>query len=91
MISHRIRSHPPRYKVKDLLNERVEGTCYEAELQAADYNETTSFPIEKVLYYSKKNNIRMAKVRWQGYPPKFDSFIYAKEIKKKQIFGKKIK
>ena len=91
VISHRIRSHPPRYKVKDLLNESVNGSCYEAELQLATYHEDTSFPIEKVLYYTVKNKTRMAKVRWQGYPPKFDSFIDAKDIEKKQIFGKKVK
>lgn len=92
VISRRIRSHPPRYKVKDLLDEPLEGSVYEAELQAADYNENTAFPIEKVIAYRTKNKGRMAKVRWQGYPQKFDSWIPAGDIeKKKHVFADSLK
>jgi len=91
VISRQIRSHPPRYKVKDLMDEKLEGSCYEHELQAAEYSDDTVFPIDKVLYYTTKNKVRMAKVRWQGYPAKFDSLIEAADIKSKYIFGDSLK
>ena len=91
VISRRIRSDPPRYKVKDLMDEEIEGTCYEAELQPAEYSEGMVFPIEKVVSYVTKNKIRMAKVKWQGYPSKFNSLIPASDIKKKYVFADNLK
>jgi len=91
IISRRIRSHPARYKLKDLLDEPVAGSLYEAELQPAQYSENMTFPIEKVLSYTTKNNKRMAKVRWQGYPPKFDSLVEAASIDKKHVFADTLK
>lgn len=84
VISRRIRSHPPRYKIKDLMGEEVEGSCYEPELQRAEYSEDMIFPIDKVLYYTTKNKVRMAKVSWKGYPAKFNSFIKASDIDKRK-------
>ena len=91
VISRRIRSDPPRYKVKDLLDEEIEGTCYEAELQPTKYSDDMVFPIEKVLYYVTKNKVRMAKVRWQGYPPKFDSLVPVSDMEKKYILADSVK
>ena len=87
VVDRRIRSHTPRYKIKDMMNEELEGSCYEPELQPAEFNDDLSFPIEKVLYYKVRNKIKMAKVRWQGYPPKFDSFIEANDIERKYVFA----
>ena len=85
VISRVITSDPPRYKLKDLLNEDIEGSCYEQELQATEYDEGMTFTIDRVLYYATKNKVRMAKVSWQGYPDKFNSFVKAEDIKKKKL------
>ena len=82
VISHIFRSDPPRYKLKDLMNEEIEGSFYEHELQPTDYNENMTFTIDRVLYYTTKNKVRMAKVSWQGYPAKFNSIVKATDIKK---------
>lgn len=84
IISRRIKSHPPRYKLKDLMNEELEGSCYEQELQPAEYDENMTFTIDKILYYTTRDKVRMAKVSWEGYPPKFNSFVKVSDIQNKK-------
>lgn len=79
-IYRRVPSHPPRYKIKDLMNEPVKGSFYTEELKKVDANEDTLYRINKVIRYRTKNNQREALVSWAGYPDKFNSYIPVSDI-----------
>jgi hypothetical protein len=72
----------PKYRVKDYDNEEINGTWYTRELQRVYVDPDQVFNIEKIL--KKRRNSRGEKeilVRWQGYPPKFDSWILESNAK----------
>ena len=73
-IKFRTRTHPPRYKLEDLLGETIAGTFYEPELQKVLHTAETYYNVEKVLRYRTRNKVREGLVRWQGYSPQFDSW-----------------
>ena len=59
----------PYYYLKDLNNEKLEGTFYEQELQKAQQDDL--YTIEKILK-TKNNKIF---VKWKGYDSSFNSWI----------------
>ena len=77
----RVPSHPPRYRIKDLLEEEIKGSFYTQELQKASVDENTVYRVAKVLRYRTKNKERQALVQWSGYPSKFDSWISTADLK----------
>jgi hypothetical protein len=79
-IIRRTPTHPPRYKIVDLLKEEIRGSFYEQQLVKVTYNVNELFRIEKVLRYRKTDKGKEALVRWQGYPPKFDRWISVDEL-----------
>lgn len=60
-----------RYKLVDGNGDPLEGSFYPEELQSVREAKDEVWPIEKVLETKGKN----IKVRWQGYPSSFDSWI----------------
>jgi hypothetical protein len=74
-IVQRTPTHPPRYKLADLLKEVLNGSFYEQQLVKVNYNTSTMFRIEKVVRYRKTDKGKEALVRWQGYPTKFDTWL----------------
>ena len=79
-IVRRTRTHPPRYKLGDLLKEELNGSFYEPQLVKVTYNTNGLYRIEKVVRYRKNDKGREALVRWQGYPPKFDTWLDVESI-----------
>lgn len=79
-IIRRTPTHPPRYKLADLLKEELNGSFYEQQLAKVTYNENELFRIEKVLRYRKTAKGKEALVRWQGYPAKFDRWISVDDL-----------
>jgi hypothetical protein len=79
-IVRRTRTHPPRYKLGDLLQEEVNGSFYEPQLVRVTYNTDGLYRIEKVVRYRKNEKGREALVRWQGFPPKFDTWLDVESI-----------
>ena len=68
--------------MKDKLNEPLQGTFYEAELQPVDYDPKGEFfikNIEKVVKNKGKKN-EIVEVSWYGWPKKFNQQIYRKDI-----------
>ena len=63
----------PIYKLMDYLNETVQGTFYEQELQAVKEPET--YKIEKILKTKKVKGKKQHLVRWVGWASKYDSWI----------------
>ncbi len=48
-IAERTNSHPPRYILKDLHNERFKSSVYNSEIQKVSQSDQTLFRIVKVL------------------------------------------
>ena len=80
-IKYRTRTHPPRYKLYDLLGESIAGTFYAAELEKVSHGADDYYKVEKVIRYRTRNKQRQGLVRWQGYSPKFDSWVSVSDIK----------
>ena len=66
---------PITYNVVDLLDEKVEGSFYEKELQKAKQQ---TFRIEKVV--KRGNKKKKALVKWKGYSDKFNSWVSFKDL-----------
>jgi hypothetical protein len=69
----------PIYKLTEYNNEPIEGTYYEQELQLV--KEPANYRIEKVLKTRKVKGKKQHLIRWAGWSSKYDSWIYAKELK----------
>ncbi|GFS29135.1 uncharacterized protein TNIN_195621 [Trichonephila inaurata madagascariensis] len=68
----------PVYRIKDLLEEPIQSTFYAQELQKVRQKET--FPIEKVLQKRVKKGRVEYKVKYKGYPSKFDQWIPSSDL-----------
>ena len=72
LITQCIKSYPPTYKIKDLLDEPILGSFYEQELQSIE--PPSEWRIEKVIRRRKRGNTTEYFVKWQGFPTKFNSW-----------------
>ena len=64
-------SNVPYYYLKDLNNEKIEGTFYKQQLQKTYFKKDDEYIIEEILKI-KDNNIF---VKWRGYDSSFNSWI----------------
>ena len=70
-----------RYKLKDILDEIIEGTFFEDELVL--YTPTNDvYNIEKIIQTRGKGKNKQHLVKWEGWPYKFNSWVQDSEIKK---------
>ena len=70
-----------RYKLKDILNENIEGTFFEDEL--VSYTPTNDvYNIEKIIQTRGKGKNKQHLVKWEGWPSKFNSWVPDNELKK---------
>ena len=70
---------PPTYKLKDLLDEEIEGGFYEKELQKSDQE---VYRVEKVIRKKKIDGIEHGLVKWSGYSEKHNRWIPVKDLEK---------
>ena len=71
----------PRYKLKDILDESIEGSFFEDELVL--YTPTNEvYNIEKIIQTKGKGRNKQHLVKWEGWPSKFNSWVSDNEIKK---------
>lgn len=71
-------TRPVSYTIKDLNDEAVEGTFYEAELQRVEQPET--FIIEKIIRRRGRGRRLEYFVKWSGYPDSFNSWVLASDF-----------
>ena len=64
-------SNVPYYYLKDLNDEKIEGSFYEQELQKTSFKKDDEYIIEKIL--KRKGN--QIYVKWKGYDSSFNSWI----------------
>lgn len=77
IVSHRFVSQGiPIYKLKDMMNEPIQGSFYASELQ-----KETQWRIEKIIRKRKVGGKPEVLVRWLGWPKKFDSWIPEIDVK----------
>lgn len=82
VVSKLLKRNPFRYEIKDLDGETISGTFYEAEMQHVSINEKTFFEIDKIIESKGKGSSLKHLVKWKGYPPKFNSWISASQLRK---------
>ena len=71
----------PRYKLKDILDENIEGAFFEDELVL--YTPTNNvYNIEKIIQTKGKGKQKKHLVQWEGWPSKFNSWVLDNELKK---------
>ena len=70
----------PICRLRDLQDENIEGTFYEAELQRIDLDPDKTWKVEKVLKSRGKGRNKQYFVKRQYYPKKFNSWISANDI-----------
>ncbi|KAK3107211.1 hypothetical protein FSP39_009512 [Pinctada imbricata] len=83
IIRDRMRSQEgiPIYKLKDMMDDSIQGSFYASELQKVFKDENTIWRIEKIVKKRKYRGKQEALVRWLGWPSKFDSWVPQEDIK----------
>lgn len=77
----RIKPGPaPRFYLRDLLGEDVEGAFYDSELQFISKTKPEEFLVEKVLKTRTRNGVQEEFVKWLGLPGKHNSWIRADDV-----------
>ena len=71
------RTSPVTYKVKTLLDEEIEGSFYEQELQKSHQE---VYRVEKVIRKKKIDGVDHALVKWSGYNEKHNQWIPVKDL-----------
>ena len=75
-----IKSIPFTYRIADSRGEELPRVYYDQELSRFT-DKSEIYYIEKFLETRKVGNRKQYLVRWLGYPPKYDSWIWARDIK----------
>lgn len=76
-VTQVLKTTPVTYRLEDRNREAIAGSFYAKELQYVVEPADKLYKIEKVL--SRRGN--RALVRWEGYPPSFDSWVERRAIK----------
>ena len=80
----RVKDTPQKfvYKLEDLKGEDISSIFYPEELQKVKYDPNKELKIEKIVkrVYDRSRRQYKYLVRWQGWPKKFDSWIYSDSI-----------
>jgi hypothetical protein len=75
------RTPRPVYELQDLNRSVIDCQFYNEELSPVRITRRTTFKIDKILSTTVRSGIREYLVRWKGYGPDFDSWIYAASVK----------
>lgn len=75
---------PPIYFLEDLNGQSIDGFYYDEELSPAKKPnlEEDLFEIDEIIQTVGKEKKKKCLVSWKGYPPEFNSWIFADDIKK---------
>lgn len=78
VVTECIQRVPPVYRIKDLLDESIQGTFYAQELQKVQMKD--KYTIEKILDKRMRKGRVEYKVKFKGYPGKFDQWIPSTDL-----------
>jgi hypothetical protein len=80
-MTRRVRGGLNIYTLKDFLDENVEGTFYEPELQLIRADPTGVYKIDHVVRSRKRRGLEKEfLIRWRHWPRKFDTWVKASEM-----------
>jgi len=79
-IAKIINRSPVVYKLVDWEGEEVTGVWYAEELQQVKAEKDQAYRIEKILESKGKGSKKQFLIKWLGYPKKFNSYIFAKDL-----------
>lgn len=69
------------YRLKDLLDEEIDGLFYESELHRIQKPEKNVTRVDKVVRRRTRKGKREVLVKWSGWPSKFNAWIEADSVK----------
>jgi hypothetical protein len=75
IVKHIIYHTPIVYKLTDLMDEDVDGTFYEEELQEVIKDEHTLYRVNKILDTRRRKGVHESLIEWKGWPSKFNLWI----------------
>ena len=78
--SRKLRQGIPVYKIVDYVDDPVQGTFYEPELQRVRKDVNSLFRVENILRKRRRNGRREVFVKWLGWPNKFNSWILEENL-----------
>lgn len=80
-----VKSHPPRYKIRDLKQENIQGSFYKEDLKPVNAQDAKdiNWKIERVISTRKVKGRRpQSLIKWYGFSEKFNSYIDTADLKK---------
>ena len=80
VISHIFPTNPVTYSVIDQEGEVIEGKFYYYEMTRVFYDKDQVYRIEKIVGHRRFKGKKQVKVRWEGVPSEFDSWVNESEI-----------
>lgn len=78
VVTECVARDPPVYRIKDLLDEPIQGTFYPQELQKVKMKDT--YTIEKILKKRTRKRRMEYFVKFKGYPNKFNQWIPSSDL-----------
>ena len=90
VVSEKLRTIPTTYRVKDLVDEQIDGTFYHQELQLERVEQDKIYTVERIL--KKRNRGKKIEyfVKWKGYGDKFNTWIIKEEHERPAVDTKYI-
>ena len=81
IVSKVLTGHPnPRYKLKDIMDEEVQGLFFQNELVAFEPDAQQYWEIDEILDERGSGNNKQYKVSFYGWDSKFDDWVYASDV-----------
>jgi hypothetical protein len=77
------KTKPIMYTLKDFNGEEISGRFYKEELIGVEVAKDATYAIEKIISRKGKGKHEQVLVRWVGWGPAFDSYIYKRDLIKK--------
>ena len=80
VASEKFRTIPTTYRVKDLVNEQIDGTFYYQELQLVRVEQDKIYTVERILKQRNRGKKIEYFVKWKVYGDKFNTYIIKEDV-----------
>ena len=79
-MSEKLRTIPTTYRVKDLVDEQIDGTFYHQELQLVLVEQDKVYTVECILKKRKRGKKTEYFVKWKGYGDMLNAWIIKENV-----------